>query len=189
MKDRGTLNTQNALIEVYLSANEPQSLVNKFLLSNKILDAEYKPAVLEQVTQMCENLNAEEQHQLLKLIQKYEHLFDGTLGKFNMSPISLQLKDQGSKPVHSRPYTGPRSVEQQLGKEIARLVDIGVLGEDYSSEWASPTFAIAKKSRTMRAVSDFRKLNSLFKCHPFSIPKIGDMICSMEGTPLPQNWI
>jgi hypothetical protein len=40
-------------------------------------------------------------------------------------------------------------VEQQFqeGKEIVRLVDIGVLEEDYSSEWASriPSFAIPKK--------------------------------------------
>jgi hypothetical protein len=36
-----------------------------------------------------------------------------------------------------------RSCVQQT--EIARLVDIGVLEEDYTSEWASPTFAIAKK--------------------------------------------
>ena len=60
-------------------------------------------------------------------------------------------------------------------------MDIGVLEEDYTSEWASPTFAIAKKNGTIRLVSDFRKLNSLLKCHPFPIPKIGDMIRSMEG--------
>jgi hypothetical protein len=40
-----------------------------------------------------------------------------------------------------------RSVEQQLRKEIVRLVEIGVLEEKYSSEWAlsNPTFAIPKK--------------------------------------------
>jgi hypothetical protein len=39
-------------------------------------------------------------------------------------------------------------VEQQLqqGKEIVILVDIGVLGEDYASEWASLSFAIPKKN-------------------------------------------
>jgi hypothetical protein len=72
-----------------------------------------------------------------------------------------------------------------ISKENVRLVDIGVLGEDYSSEWSSPSFAIPKKNRasTMRVVSDFRKLNLLLKRHPFPIPKIGDcdMICSMEG--------
>jgi hypothetical protein len=86
MKDRGTLNTQDALLEVYLASNEPKSLVDEFSQSTKILDAEYKPAVLKEVTQMCTNLHTEEQYQLLKLLQKYEHLFDGTLGEFNMAP-------------------------------------------------------------------------------------------------------
>jgi hypothetical protein len=74
-------------------------------------------------------------------------------------------------------------VEQQLCKEIVRLVDIGVLEEDYVSEWASslPSFAIPKKNRTIRVITDFRKLNLLLKRHPFPIPKIGefDMIRSM----------
>jgi hypothetical protein len=68
---------------------------------------------------MCNNLNTEEQHQLLKLLQKYEHLFDGTLGEFNMGPISLHLIDKEVKPVHARPYTVPRAVEQQLRTDIA----------------------------------------------------------------------
>jgi hypothetical protein len=78
----------------------------------------------------------EEQHQLKILLQKYEHLFDGTLGEFNMEPISLQLIDPNCKPIHARAYTVPRSVEQQLqhSKEVVRLVDIEVLEEDYSSE-------------------------------------------------------
>jgi hypothetical protein len=46
-------------------------------------------------------------------------------------------------------------------------VDIGVLvlEEAYSSEWASPspTFAIPKKNRTTRVVTDFKKLNLLLK--------------------------
>jgi hypothetical protein len=52
-------------------------------------------------------------------------------------PISLQLMDPNYKPIHARAYTVPRSVEQQLqqSKEIIRLVDIGVLEEDYFSEW------------------------------------------------------
>jgi hypothetical protein len=69
-----------------------------------------------------------------------------------MVPISLQLMDPNCKPIHARAYTVPRSVEQylQLSKEIVRLVDIGVLEEDYSSEWASPSFAIPKKNGTIR---------------------------------------
>jgi hypothetical protein len=50
-------------------------------------------------------------------------------------------------------------------KEIIRLVDIGVLEEDYSSDWASvfPSFASPKKNGTIRVINDFRKLNLLLK--------------------------
>jgi hypothetical protein len=69
--------------------------------------------------------------------------------------------DCNCKPIHARAYTVPRSVEQQLqqSKEIVRLVDIGVLDEDYSSEWASLSlsFAIPNKNGTVRVVTDFSK--------------------------------
>jgi Reverse transcriptase (RNA-dependent DNA polymerase) len=98
-----------------------------------------------------------------------------------MAPISLNLIVAGSKQVDARPYTVPRSVEQQLRKEIARVVKIGVLEADHTSEWASSTSAIAMKNGTIRVASALRKLNSFLQHHPFPIPKIGDMIRSMEG--------
>jgi hypothetical protein len=81
------------------------------------------------------------------------------------TPISLQLMDPNCKPIHELAYTVPRSVVQQLqySKEIVGLMDIGVLEEDYSSEWASPSFAIPKKNGTIRVVTDFRKLILLLK--------------------------
>jgi hypothetical protein len=86
-------------------------LVSKLSCSTKILDAVYKPACLDEVIMRCGNLSQEEKHQLLHILQKYEHLFDGTLGEFNMEPISLHLTDKGTKAEHARPYTVPRSVE------------------------------------------------------------------------------
>jgi hypothetical protein len=84
-----------------------------------------------------------------------------------MEPISLQLMDTNCNPMHAHAYTVPRSVEQQLqqSKEIVRLVDIGVLEEDYSPILASafPSFAIPMKNETIRVVTDFRKLNLLLK--------------------------
>jgi hypothetical protein len=46
---------------------------------------------------------------------------------------------------------------------VARLVDIGVLQEDYSSKWVSPTSAIPKKNGIIRVITDFRELNLLLK--------------------------
>jgi hypothetical protein len=99
-------------------------LRDEYSRATKILDAEYKPARLDDVIKTCENLHVEEQHQLKTLLQKYEHLFDGTLGQFNMqtTPTGLQLMDPNYKPIHARVYTVPRPVEQQLqqSKEIVR---------------------------------------------------------------------
>jgi hypothetical protein len=86
MKDRDTctLSSVEALIEIYMNANEPQTLRDEYSRATKILDAEYKPASLDDIIKTCENIHVEEQHQLIILLQKYEHLFDGTLGEFNM---------------------------------------------------------------------------------------------------------
>jgi hypothetical protein len=86
MKDRDTctLPSVEALIEVYMIANEPQTLRDEYSWATKILHAEYKPTSLDDVIKTCENLHTEEQHQLKTLLQKYEHLFDETLGEFNM---------------------------------------------------------------------------------------------------------
>jgi hypothetical protein len=91
-----------------------RTLVSDLSRSSKILDAEYKPACLDEVIKMCDNLSQKEKRQLLRILQKYEHLIDGTLGEFNMDPICLHLTGKGTKPVHARPYAVPRSVEQQL---------------------------------------------------------------------------
>jgi hypothetical protein len=75
MKDRETctLSSVETLIEDYMSANEPQTLKDEYSQANKILDAEYNPASLDDVIKTCENLHVEEQHQLKILLQKYEH--------------------------------------------------------------------------------------------------------------------
>jgi hypothetical protein len=102
-----------------------------------------------------------------------------------MEPISLQLMDPNCKPIHARAYTVPRSVEQQLrhSKKIVRLVDIGVLEEDYFSEWASPSFATAMKNGAIRVVTDFRKLNLLLKRHVnLCLAEIWSTIFSSEKT-------
>jgi hypothetical protein len=63
-RDTYTLSSVEALIEVYMIANEPQTIRDEYFQATKILDAEYKPASLDDVIKTCENLHVEEQHQL-----------------------------------------------------------------------------------------------------------------------------
>jgi hypothetical protein len=59
MIDRGTLSSVEALIEVYMTANEPQTLRNEYSRATKTLDVEYKPASLDDVIKTCEKLHVE----------------------------------------------------------------------------------------------------------------------------------
>jgi hypothetical protein len=124
-----------------MTAREPQMLRDEYSRDTKFLKAEYMHtfASLDDEIKSCENFHVEEQHQLKKLIHKYEHVLDVALAELNMetTAIRLQLMDTNCKPVHALAYTVPRSVKQYLqqSKEIVRLVNIGVLKEDYYSEW------------------------------------------------------
>jgi hypothetical protein len=121
-----TLPSVEALIDVNMSVNESQTQRDEYSQDTKILDPENKPVNLDDVIKTCENLHVEEQHQLQILPQKYEHLFDITLGEFNIDPlpISLQLMDYNDETVHARVNTVTRSVEHQLqhSKEIVRFL-------------------------------------------------------------------
>jgi hypothetical protein len=105
MKDRDscTLSSVKALIEIYVIANEPQTIRDEYSQSTEILDTEYKPESLHDIIKTCESLHVEEQHQFKILLQIYEHLFDGTLREFNMEivSISLQLMDHDCKLIHA----------------------------------------------------------------------------------------
>ena len=90
----------------------------------RILDAKYEKANLKQVIKKLNYLTKVEQKVLLKLLQKYETMFDGTLGTYKGSVYTIELKDD-IKPYRAKPFPIPKVHEATLKKE--RLVKIGVL--------------------------------------------------------------
>jgi hypothetical protein len=46
----------------------------------RIVESKYTPADLSKIVEECTNLEKAERRQLLHLLQKYEDLFDGSLG-------------------------------------------------------------------------------------------------------------
>jgi hypothetical protein len=149
--------------------------------SVEILDAKYDKADLPEIVRTsCPHLTPSERDMLLSLLLNYKSLFDGTLGDWNRPTVSIELKD-GAKPYHGRPYPIPQIHKATLMKEINRLVGIGVLKRQTSSEWASPTFIIPKKDKTVRTISDFRELNKQIDRRPYPIPKTSTTLQELEG--------
>ena len=49
------------------------------------------------------------------------------------------------------------------------------------SEWASPSFIVPEKDKTVRFINDFRESNERIKRTPCPIPKTQDMLLKLEG--------
>ena len=146
----------------------------------EILDAKYEKADLEQVVNNATHLNPGQRKKLLKLLKKYEVIFDGTLGKWDTDPVDYEIKE-GAKPHSQRFYPVPHIHKETLKKEIKRLCKLGVLEPVRESEWGSPTFIIPKKNGTVRFISDFRKLNTKLKRKPYPLPRISDTLQNLDG--------
>ncbi len=147
----------------------------------EILDAKYAKADLPAILgDNCKHQTPSERESLLSLLLKFEQLFDGSLGEWNLPPVSIQLQE-GAKPLHGRPYPIPKVHKATLMKEIDRLVSIGVMRSQPYLQWASPSFIIPKKDFTVRTITDFRELNKKIVRKPYPIPKISTTLQELEG--------
>jgi hypothetical protein len=189
MQHSESIQKEESVIQ-YNEMIESPSVTNATTCLKQILDAKYKPADLDKIIASCINLTTNEQQSLSQLLYKYQHAFDGTLGKWRSTPYSIQLKDNIT-PYHAKTFPIPNVHEQSLLVELNRLCSIGVLKKINHSEWAAPTFIIPKKDGSVQFISDFRELNKRIKRQLFPIPKIQDLLLKLEGfqyaTSLDQN--
>jgi hypothetical protein len=107
-------------------------------------------------------------------------LFDGTLGDWKTKPVSFQLKE-GASLYHGQAFPVPKIHKETLIKEVNRLVKLGVLEWQLASEWASPSFIMPKKNKTVCFLSNFWEVNKRLLRQPFPIPKISTVLQELEG--------
>ncbi len=107
-------------------------------------------------------------------------LFEGKLGDWKTKMVSFQL-NEGVSPYHGQAFPVPKIYKDTIMKEVERLCKLGVLERQPASEWASPSFIIPKKDKTVYFLSDFRELNKRLVRTPFPIPKISMLLQEIEG--------
>ena len=147
----------------------------------EILDANYEKADLPKIIhEICSHLSSSEQAKLLKLLQKCEELFDGTLGDFQTDPVRFDL-NLGTKPCHGKAFPIPRALKAVFKKEVECLVELGGLKLQPSSEWGSQAFVIAKKNGQVCFLTDFREVNKRIFRTLWPIPKSSDVLQELEG--------
>jgi hypothetical protein len=160
---------------------EPQSTQDATKHVMQILDTTYQKADHQSnVRDDCKHLSVDQQKKLLQLLKKYETLFDGILGDWKTKPVSFQLK-KGVLPYQCRAFPVPKVHTDTIIKEVERLCQLGVLERQPASEWASPSFTIPKKDKTVRFLSNFWEVNKRLVRKPFPIPKISMVLQEIKG--------
>ena len=91
----------------------------------RILDAHYVQADLKEVVKSQGHLTDEEKLGLAKVLNEFEHLFDGTLGKWKGSGVSFELKKDAVPYQHARPYPIPHIHEEPTRLKSTDSVDLG----------------------------------------------------------------
>jgi len=90
------------------------------------LDANYGAADLDKAVEENTHLSHNQKHKLHHFLTKFNDLFDGTLGKWNMGAYDIELRTDAT-PYHAKPYPILYSRLATLKVEVERLVEAGVL--------------------------------------------------------------
>jgi hypothetical protein len=85
-------NIDSTVEDIYLAEDcqSYQPIEQEMQQMTAILDAKYKKANLDEIAANADHLTNSEQESLLKLLKKYEDLFDGTLGTFTGTPYDIK---------------------------------------------------------------------------------------------------
>ena len=119
----------------------------------------------------CSHLTPQQQNKLLQLLERYTALFDRTLGDGQTYPTKYHLH-LGEKPYHGRVFSIPHSHKDTLKKEVMRLVNVGVLKKQPSSEWTLSTLIIPGSHHTVGVIYENREVTTFLVLTPLPIPKI-----------------
>ncbi len=85
-------------------AQEPVSIGNATKCVVETLDAKYEKADISAIVkENCSQLSVTDREKLTSMLIHFELLFDGTIGDWNLPPVSFDIKE-GLKPSHGRPY-------------------------------------------------------------------------------------
>ena len=107
------------------------------------------------------------------LLNEFSDVFSG---KPNVTHVATHRIDTGEVlPIRSSPYTIPQKLEEEVNKEIEKMLHLGIIPRSMSP-WASPVVIVPKPDGTIRFCVDYRKVNRVTKMDAYPIPSMERMI-------------
>ena len=135
------------------------------------------------------NLSTADQDQAIALFSKYSDVFATSEYNLGCAKDVLHYIDTGdSPPIRLRPIRRSLAAESVVNKEVAELIERGMLVPS-KSPWASPILIVKKKDGSNQVVIDYRKLNKVTKKDSYPLPSIDDALDCLGELNTSQPWI
>ena len=118
--------------------------------------------------QISENLTAEQQADVTRLLDEFQCIFTDMPGTTHLAKHKIELTTKS--PIRVRPYPIPYAKRQEVEKEVQAMLEADVI-EPAMSDYNSPIVLVKKKDGTNRFCVDFRRINLVTK---FDIEPMGN---------------
>ena len=121
-------------------------------------------------------INEQQETQLRKVIQKYQHLCaieDTKLGKTNV--VKHQIPTGDHEPISQKAYRVDDRKRKIIKEEIDKMLKDNIIRESHSP-WSSPVVIVTKKDGSNRFCVDYRKINNITITDAHPLPRIDDLL-------------
>ena len=122
---------------------------------------------------MDKRLEETQQYDLRQLTNEFVEAMRDTPGRTAI--IEHDIETGTARPIRLPPYRLPHAYRETVKKEIAEMLEHGVI-EPSTSEWSAPIVLVKKKDGTMRFCVDYRRLNGVSEADAYPMPRIDEMI-------------
>ena len=125
------------------------------------------------------SLNDHDRQVILNTLLKYANVFDESLGYTDV--ITHTINTGNTDPIRQYPRRFPYAYRDEVNRQISDMLEQGVIQQS-TSPWASPIVLVKKKDGNFRFCVDYRKLNAVTKRDAHPLPRIDDLLDSLQGS-------
>lgn len=121
------------------------------------------------------------EEQLKVVLDRYEGLFDESLGCYKYSEVQLQLKPD-AVPKFVKPRKIPISFQTKVEEELETLEKTGIISKAETADWGTPLVPVLKKDNSIRLCADYRvTVNPYLEDKHYPMPVVEDVFAALNG--------
>ncbi|UYV78663.1 hypothetical protein LAZ67_16002321, partial [Cordylochernes scorpioides] len=183
---RCLITVRNKLADLWITNPYPRTLK---IMKNQTLGYASPPTMVNNIEddeedkvteiQINEDLTLSQKNELRQVLSKYSDLFSSKLGKTNLA--KHRIDTENAKPIKHKPYRVSPKERDIIKEQIQDMLQEGVIRAS-SGPWAFPVILVRKRDGNWRFCVDYRKLNSITVKDVYPIPRIDDVMDTLQGS-------